>query len=78
MKVAVSIPDGVFKEAERLARHLKTSRSQLYSRALAELIARQATDEVTAAMDRALASIEPDGGAFQRAAARQVFQRAEW
>ena len=35
MKVAVSIPDPVFDEADRLARDLKVSRSQLYADALA-------------------------------------------
>ena len=42
MKTAVSIPDDVFEEAERLATELKTSRSQLYSRALQEFVARHA------------------------------------
>lgn len=42
MKTAVSIPDDVFEEAERLAMDLQTSRSQLYSRALRELVASHA------------------------------------
>jgi metal-responsive CopG/Arc/MetJ family transcriptional regulator len=57
MKTAVSIPDDVFKEVERLARRLKLSRSRLYSRALAEYLARHAQDQVTEAMNRALAEI---------------------
>jgi metal-responsive CopG/Arc/MetJ family transcriptional regulator len=36
MKTAISIPDDVFAAAERLARRLKKSRSELYSRALRE------------------------------------------
>jgi metal-responsive CopG/Arc/MetJ family transcriptional regulator len=40
MKTAVSIPDDVFEEAERLAADLETSRSQLYSRALREFVSR--------------------------------------
>lgn len=39
MKTAVSIPDDVFAKADRLAKQLQTSRSDLYSRALAEYIA---------------------------------------
>ena len=35
MKVAVSIPDPLFKNAEQLARKLKKPRSQLYAEALA-------------------------------------------
>jgi len=36
MKTAVSIPDNVFKKAERLARRMKKSRSELFSNALTE------------------------------------------
>jgi metal-responsive CopG/Arc/MetJ family transcriptional regulator len=78
MKTAISIPDEVFENAERLARKLKTSRSQLYSRALAEFVARHAPDEVTDAMNLVVDVIEPDPAKFRRAAARRVIQRVEW
>jgi metal-responsive CopG/Arc/MetJ family transcriptional regulator len=38
MKVAVSIPDPLFKRAESLARKLKKPRSRLYAEALASYI----------------------------------------
>ncbi len=38
VKAAVSIPEPVFKEAEKLARRMKVSRSRLYSMALASFI----------------------------------------
>ena len=38
MKVAVSVPDPVFKAADRLARKLRKSRSQLYAEALAAYV----------------------------------------
>lgn len=38
MKVAVSIPDQVFKNAEELARKLKKPRSRLYTEALSSYI----------------------------------------
>ena len=38
MKVAISVPDPVFDAADRLARELKKSRSQLYAEAVAEYI----------------------------------------
>jgi predicted transcriptional regulator len=41
MKTAVSIPDEVYAETERLARHLNKSRSEVYSLALAEYVARR-------------------------------------
>jgi metal-responsive CopG/Arc/MetJ family transcriptional regulator len=78
MKVAVSVPDDVFEEAERLARRMKCSRSEVYSRALAEYLARHAPDRVTAAMDRALAEIGDPGDGFVRAVARRVLKHSDW
>ncbi len=79
MKAAVSIPDDVFEEADRLARQLKTSRSHLYSRALKEFLSRHAPDQVTDAMNR----VVDDVGAgtsegLRRRAARKVVEKTEW
>lgn len=38
MKVAISLPDPVFRAAETLARKLRKSRSQLYAEAIAEYV----------------------------------------
>lgn len=38
MKTAVSIPERIFEAAERLARHLGVSRSELYATAIAEFL----------------------------------------
>jgi hypothetical protein len=38
MKTAISIPDAVFEEAERLARSRGLSRSELYTRAILEYL----------------------------------------
>jgi metal-responsive CopG/Arc/MetJ family transcriptional regulator len=78
MKTAVSIPDDVFQEAERLATDLQTSRSQLYSRALQEFVARHAPDRVTEAMNRVLDEVGTEVDEFTRRAARNVLQRVEW
>jgi predicted transcriptional regulator len=78
MKTAVSIPDDVFAEAERLARRMKRSRSDVYSRALAEYVARHAPDRVTEAMDRALGEINEPADQFARGASRRVLERSAW
>ncbi len=78
MKTAISIPDKVFKEAERLANRLHTSRSQLYTRALAEFIARHDDDQVAAAMNAVVDEVGPALDAFTREAARQTLRRVEW
>lgn len=51
MKTAVSIPDDVFQEAERLAQHLGWSRSRLYTEAVRDYLARNEEDPVTAALN---------------------------
>ena len=47
MKKAISIPDPLFAEGEKLAKRLKLKRSQLYARALAELLRRYNSNEIT-------------------------------
>lgn len=78
MKTAVSIPNEVYEDAERLALQSKRSRSEIYSTALAEYLARHTPDRVTEAMDSALAAIEPKTDEFLAAAARRVFETSEW
>ncbi|MDA8108436.1 MAG: hypothetical protein M0015_07385 [Betaproteobacteria bacterium] len=51
MKTAVSIPDRVFRSAERLAARLGVSRSELYARALAGLVEEHREDLVTAQLN---------------------------
>ncbi len=77
MKTAISIPDDVFEDAERLARRLGHSRSQLYSRAVREFVARHDPDRVTAALD-AIVTDEPVDDGFTARAGRRVLERAEW
>ncbi len=78
MKTAVSIPDDVFQDAERLASRLQTSRSKLYARALAEFVARHDDDRITALMDQAIHEAGEKGDTFLDMAAKQTVQRAEW
>jgi predicted transcriptional regulator len=77
MKTAVSIPDGVFEEADRLARRMQTSRSALYARALAEFIARHDTDQTTDRINRVLDDVGAVDG-FAAAAARHTLEDSEW
>lgn len=79
MKTAISLPDDVFRAAERLAKQARKSRSQLYADALAEYLTRHTPDEVTAAMNAVVEQVgqsTPDP--FRRRAARRVFERTEW
>ncbi len=78
MKTAVSIPDEVFQGAERLARRTKKSRSQLFSDAVREYVARHAPDEVTEAMDQVCADLCHPINKFVSSAARRILERTEW
>jgi predicted transcriptional regulator len=78
MKTAISIPDEIFEGAERLARRTKKSRSQLFSDAVQEYVARHAADDVTDAMDRVCAELGSTTDEFVSAAAQRVLARTEW
>ncbi|MBI3696396.1 MAG: ribbon-helix-helix protein, CopG family [Acidobacteria bacterium] len=78
MKTAVSIPDDVFEGADRLARRTKKSRSQLYSDAVKEYVARHAPEQATDAMDRVCAELGDPTDKFVSSAARRVLERSEW
>ena len=78
MKTAVSIPDVVFEKVERLARREKRSRSEVYSAALIEYVARHASDEVTDAMNRVCLEVDAVPDAFVSAAGRRLLDRNEW
>ncbi len=78
MKTAISIPDDLFEQADRLARALKTSRSELYSRAVREYVARHSADAVTEALDALYAEERSEADDFGRAAAGRTLERSEW
>ena len=78
MKTAVSIPDDLFADAERLARRTKKSRSRLFGDALKEYLARHSPEEITEAMNKALAEIGRENDPFPAAAARRSLERSEW
>jgi metal-responsive CopG/Arc/MetJ family transcriptional regulator len=77
MKTVISIPDEVFAEAEKLVRRLKTSRSELYSRALREYVARHGPDHATKTVDQICGESPPEQD-FARAAARRTLRRSRW
>jgi predicted DNA-binding protein len=79
MKTAVSIPDEVFERVERLARRARKSRSEVFSAALKEYVARHEPDEITDAFNDVCARIGEEGSdAFVAAAARRILEKTEW
>ena len=78
MKTAISIPDPIFREAERLARRLKKSRSQLYAEAMADYLRRHDADAVTEALNRVYAESGERIDPFADAVARRLLSNVEW
>jgi metal-responsive CopG/Arc/MetJ family transcriptional regulator len=78
MKAALSIPDDVFRGAERLARRTKKSRSRLFSDAMREYVARHSPDEVTEAMNRVCSELGNASDSFVSSAASRALERSEW
>ena len=82
MKVAVSIPDDIFADADQLAQKLKTTRSAIYTSALRQYVAQNdaqsITDRINAVVDSLSEEEQEDDLRFVRRAAYLTFQRTEW
>lgn len=80
MKTGISIPDPLFAKGERLAKRLKLKRSQLYARALAELIRRYDSNEITRRLNEVYG---PDGKGSEldpllASHVRRALKKVEW
>jgi predicted transcriptional regulator len=78
MKTAVSIPDEVYKRAEKLARQTKRSRSRLFSDALGEYLERHESDEISEAMNAVVAEVGESVDPFVSAASNRNLERTDW
>ena len=78
MKIAISVPDPIFHEAEVLAAALNKSRSQLYAEALASFVrthrAHNVTQRINAVCDRESTELDPAFAAAQF----KVLSREAW
>ena len=80
MKTAISIPDDVFRAAERAAKRLGMSRSELFSRAAVEFLNANPPDDLTGSYDAAFSEPETDErlAADRKRAARALLRKVEW
>jgi metal-responsive CopG/Arc/MetJ family transcriptional regulator len=78
MKTAISLPDEVFRDADRLAKRLKKSRSNLYTEAVAEYVARHEPEAVTEALNQVAKKLDTRPDRFASAAARRVLEGSKW
>lgn len=76
MKTAISIPDDVFRRAERFAKRRKLSRSELYTAALVRMLEAEPKEDVTRAYDSAFDDDQRDS--LVDKAARDLLLGIEW
>jgi len=81
-KVAITIPEDLFQDAERAAKRLKMPRSQLYSRLLRSSLSRgrmrkldqKKIDEI----NKMCQELDLSAGQFLEQAAHQLSKRTKW
>jgi predicted transcriptional regulator len=78
MKTAISLPEKVFHDAERFARRVRKSRSQLYAEAIAEYLARHSPDEITEMMNSVCDKLGSATDKFPQKASRRMLLSESW
>lgn len=78
MKTAISIPDAVFKVAERLAKRLGVSRSELYVRAISSYVEEHKGQKVTELLNEIYGGMENQEleTGFKRAQMKSISKEA--
>lgn len=78
MKVAVSVPDPLFREAEAVSRRLRVPRSQVYARALEAFVRQHSEEDVTARLDAVVARLPRGDLDPWDAPALEILRRERW
>ncbi len=78
MKTAISIPDNVYDAAERLARRLRVSRSQLYSNAVSDFIREHQNEGVTEKLNEIYSRESSNLDSVSHALQYATLEKDEW
>ena len=78
MKTAISVPDEVFEAADRTAKKLGVSRSELYSTAVHEYIERHKMEDVTSRFDDLYASDSSELDEYLGQMQSQSMKKEDW
>ena len=78
MKIAISVPDPIYRAAEKAARRMKVPRSQFYAGAVQAYLKQVAGRDITERLNAVYAAEPPENDPFLAAAARGVFRRTRW
>ena len=78
MKIAISVPDDVFEDAEYLARRQGKTRSKLYSDAIAEYVGAYRTESITEQLNSVYENEKSKVNFSLEAAQYHVLEKEEW
>jgi metal-responsive CopG/Arc/MetJ family transcriptional regulator len=78
MKVAVSIPDPIFREAERISRRIRVPRSQFYARALEAYVRERSGEDVTERLNEVYRRTSPKFDPAVEALSLEILRREKW
>lgn len=78
MKTAISVPDDVFESADELAGAMGISRSELYSTAVAEYVAKHRSADITARLNEVYAEVDGRLPPEVRRAQGKSVGKSEW
>lgn len=79
MKRSLSVPDEVLERADRAAKRLGLSRSELFTRAMGAFLSTRTGETITSSYDAAFGEIaESEADAFRRKVMRRALSGVEW
>jgi metal-responsive CopG/Arc/MetJ family transcriptional regulator len=78
MKIAISLPDDLFESADALAERMGLSRSELYARAVAEFLAKNRDEDVTARLNEVYGKESSGVSPAVRAAQARSVRSSDW
>jgi hypothetical protein len=77
VKIAISVPDQVFRRAERAARRMRLPRSQFYALAVEAYVRQQDREDVTVCLNAVHSEDATKPDPFLAEAAGRTFRRAK-
>ena len=78
MKVAISVPDNIYRAADKAARRMRVPRSQLYARAVEAYLKLPEGQDVTERLNAVYGDEIRERDPFLEKAARATLRRARW
>ena len=78
MKTAISIPDELFEAADRAAKMLEVSRSELYATAVLEYVNRHRNKDITEKLDEVYASNDSSVGPNLTNVQLKLLSKEKW